>query len=213
MPIIKIKEKIVYFAHIPKCAGQSIENYFRAIGLPLAFLDEFHISKPSNPPWNKTSPQHITGDALARLFPKNFFDIHFTVVRHPYERLTSAFRFQKYVEKKIKQEESINSFVKNTLRSAAKKGNTFDNHFLPQLDFLMPGQTISFFKIEHGVARVKQFIDEIALTRSRGIDIGHSNKRTYPESDVDDISSLDMDSLEIVRGVYEQDFIKFTYNP
>ena len=28
MPIIKIKSDFIYFSHIPKCAGTSIENYF-----------------------------------------------------------------------------------------------------------------------------------------------------------------------------------------
>jgi hypothetical protein len=109
-------------------------------------------------------------------------------------------------------EERFSDFVKKTLEPASKAGNTFDNHFLPQLSFLMPGAHVRFFKLEYGMEGIKQFINGFISTSSNQIEIGHVNKRIYPKADIDDISALDDDSLEIVMNVYKQDFIKFNYS-
>ena len=99
MPIFRYSNKLIFFSHIPKCAGTSIESYCQKIGMKIAFLDNQNYLEylASNKAWNSSSPQHIPGYAIARLFPLNFFDAYFTVVRNPINRLKSAFKFQKYI--------------------------------------------------------------------------------------------------------------------
>ena len=85
-----------HFAHIPKCAGSSIEHYLENHNIKLAFLDRtFDAASKS---WNISSPQHIDGYSLSRLFPGDFFDLGFAISRDPITRFISAFKhhiFQK----------------------------------------------------------------------------------------------------------------------
>ena len=52
MPLAVIGDKVLYFAHIPKCGGSSVEAYLRAKGR--LFLVH---TRPQ--PWSKTSPDQL----------------------------------------------------------------------------------------------------------------------------------------------------------
>jgi hypothetical protein len=97
MPIVRFKNKIVYFSHIPKCGGTSVENFLKIItGTNLAFLNRnFYMDK--NRQWSVASPQHIPGKDVSKLFPITFFDEFFAVTRNPLNRFYSAFIFQKHI--------------------------------------------------------------------------------------------------------------------
>ena len=59
MPIVRVKNKVLYFAHVPRCAGSAIENYLRkeepyncagsvrAEGLGIALLKRFEGDDPN----------------------------------------------------------------------------------------------------------------------------------------------------------------------
>ncbi|MEL6934393.1 MAG: hypothetical protein AAFO17_15100 [Pseudomonadota bacterium] len=68
MPIIRIKGRPIFFAHVLKCAGTSIEKYLRARFGPLALLDRDYYDHPSRLRWSATSLQHIDVANLRRLF-------------------------------------------------------------------------------------------------------------------------------------------------
>lgn len=84
MPVVRYKDKICHFAHIPKCGGSSVEFYLKRSGAHVAFLDNSFVSSAKL--WNISSPQHVDGNSLSRLFPSSFFDFSFAVVRNPYTR-------------------------------------------------------------------------------------------------------------------------------
>ena len=87
MPFFRSGGDIIYFAHIPKCAGIAINSYLIQHFGPLAFLDRKFMHQPELERWTKSSPQHVPARVLDRYFPKDFFDKVFTVVRHPVDRL------------------------------------------------------------------------------------------------------------------------------
>lgn len=96
MPIVRVGDQLVYFAHVPKCAGTSVEEYLAARFGPLAFLDRAYPDRDGrDSAWNRTSPQHIDVATFERLFPADLFAASFTVVRHPANRLLSSYRFER----------------------------------------------------------------------------------------------------------------------
>ena len=68
MPFFRLRQQLVYFAHVPKCAGSSVEVYLQRRFGALAFRDQAHY-KDAGTRWTRTSPQHVTVAALPRLSP------------------------------------------------------------------------------------------------------------------------------------------------
>jgi hypothetical protein len=209
MPIVRFKNKNVYFSHIPKCAGTSIELFLiKSTGANLSFLDTNHY-KNTNEPWTKSSPQHITGNDLSRLFPLTFFDEFFTVTREPFDRFCSAFTFQKYITRRINHEIDINQFLSNLDEYKALLPGHFDNHFLPQNNFLYPGASYEIFKFENGMGGVKKYISSLFDVDVNNISIPHLFKQ---KSEIKlNIDKLNNQSKKIILEIYKLDFEKFNY--
>ena len=135
MPIVKIGSKIVNFIHIPKCGGTSIEDYLTKIdGSVIAFIDRDFASSEQS--WSNSSPQHIDGLSSGKLFPNDFFDTTFVVVRNPLERFWSAFNHNRLKTVGIKENQCPNEFVQDILQWRAWQRGWLDNHFLPQCEFI-----------------------------------------------------------------------------
>ena len=99
MPFFRAGPGIYFFAHVPKCAGSSVEDYLRdRFGRP-GFVDNRFVQRPEAERWTRTSPQHADWATVERLFGPDFFDGAFAVVRHPLSRAVSAYHFQVEVEK------------------------------------------------------------------------------------------------------------------
>ena len=101
MPIFRVGDRLHYFAHVPKCGGSSVERYLRARFGALAFVDSRHLDRPAALRWSRSSPQHLALSDFRRLVPSEWISSSFAVVRHPQNRLISAFRFQVEVERSI----------------------------------------------------------------------------------------------------------------
>ena len=210
MPIFRYRDKLILFSHIPKCAGQSVENYCKKIGMKIAFLDN-QFNKSSSLSWCINSPQHITGFALSRLFTNDFFDFSFAVVRNPIDRLRSAFKFQKYKERKIKKNLTLSNFIRSDLELSSRYIGYFDNHFLPQVDLLMNKNSYKIFKLEEGLLEVKKYIDDIFLTSNLNINMEHINSSKFDPNFIDEDNYIDDLSFEIIYSVYKKDFESFGY--
>ena len=207
MPVVRCKNQICHFAHIPKCGGSSIEIYMRSLGANLAFLDTGFFINPPSIRWNISSPQHIDGENLSRLFPPKFFDFSFAVVRNPYLRLFSAFNFQMFKENKIDKQMDINEFIHSELEHAAKGIGSYDNHFKSQSSFLMPKLEYDIFKLENGLSEVKRYLDKRFFGVPVSLGIPHENSGVK----VVKPPSLSKKSKNIVREIYKNDSANFKY--
>lgn len=209
MPIARIKNKTVYFSHIPKCGGTSVEDFLKLItGGELSFLDRKYYDNEKQK-WSISSPQHITGNDISKLFPINFFDVFFTVTRHPFDRFYSAFIFHKYYIKTIAKEIDVNHFVGNLVEYKALLPGQYDNHFLPQVNFLYPGAPYKAFKLENGLDNVKKYIGALIDIDVDNLSMPHKLKR--PKQLETNENTLDDNSKKIIKDVYKLDFEKFKY--
>ncbi|MFW2545257.1 sulfotransferase family 2 domain-containing protein [Primorskyibacter sp. 2E107] len=171
MPIVRIADKLVYFAHVPRAGGTSVERYLSARFGPLAFADSEFLSVPDSLRWTRSSPQHLDRAALSRLFPRGFFDASFAMVRHPHERLRSVFLRNRDIAKTIPENTEFHDWL-NTLPLPSYE---LDNHARPMLDFLPPGTRI--FRLEEGMDQVVDWLDDLAGDRDGPRQIGVFNSQ------------------------------------
>lgn len=87
MPLARIGAVTLFFVHIPKTGGTSVEAYLRAKGAALALHGQ-------GKGWSRVPVQHLHREAWAEIVPPGAYDAGFTVLRDPKERLISEFRMR-----------------------------------------------------------------------------------------------------------------------
>ncbi len=160
MPIVRINGRLVYYCHVPKAAGTAMEAYLRAQFGPLAFADEQFYDVDAPDRWTRSSPQHLDVESFGRLFPADFFDEVFAVVRDPVPRLVSAYKFQKLVEGLIPPETSFDAWALGLDRATIGQRFTLDNHLLPMHRLVPEGARI--FRMESGLGAVIDYLRGLA---------------------------------------------------
>ena len=211
MPFVNADGKWLLYCHIPKCAGSSVETYLTDRFGPLAFLDQKHTRRVSNKVWSKTSPQHIVWDDLAQLFPDEFFDAAFAIVRNPVARIVSSYKFQRDVERLISDDVSFSDWLAELPAVLAENPYQFDNHLRPQVDFMPPECAV--FHLEHGLESVVAYLDSVAGNEKGPRAIGkentsHRNAKAGIASEPIVPSAND---LEIIESLYRRDFEQLGY--
>lgn len=157
MPIARIAGKLVYFAHVPKCAGTSVEHYLIERFGPLGFLDWRYLDDAPEARWSRTSAQHVDAAMRERLMPAAFFAAEFAVVRHPIDRLLSVYRYQRDAEGEIPADLSFGDWLRGLDRLPR---HAFDNHARPMAELVPEGATV--FRIEDGLGRLVRWLDAMA---------------------------------------------------
>lgn len=202
MPVVRAKDKLFYFAHVPKCGGSSVDEYLlsRFGKENVGFLDSRFSAAQHVKSWNKTSPQHITYTHRQRIMPDTIFDFQFAVVRHPLRRMISMFHFnhrrlrglnfQSWMQK-LKKEQETNPYY-------------LDNHPRLMLEIIPPQSKI--FKLEDGLNDIPKWLDEQLGEKSvHNLNIGHANQG--PKNDM----TITDGDVEIVYNMYRKDYNHFGY--
>ncbi|MBN9669862.1 sulfotransferase family 2 domain-containing protein [Roseibium aggregatum] len=209
MPFVKHGSTLIFYAHIPKCGGTSIETYLQDRFGAVALLNRSLHGKPENQRWSKVSPQHLDWNSVKQILPEEMIDHAFAVVRHPIGRLVSAFQFQRDVELKIPKDVAFSSWLREVVQAPEDLWLKYDNHFLPQTRFLPPKCTI--FYMEHGLQYLVPYLDEILKTSDGPRVIPHENRSAASDSR-DKIVLSDQD-VEHIAKLYKTDFEKLGYDP
>ncbi len=210
MPFFRAGSGVYYFAHVPKCAGTSVEDYLRARFGRLAFLDDQFNSRTDLERWTRTSPQHADWAALKRLFGRDFFDGAFAVVRHPVARAVSVYHFQVEVEKNT--DISFADWLSDMQERHTRDPFLIDNHFRPQVDFLPDECTL--FHLEHGLDGIVPYLDQLTGDHNGPRGIGHTNMRDTRQG-ISRISRAKVgpDEIAILAEIYAIDFRRLGYRP
>lgn len=216
MALVRIGRNLVYFAHVPKCAGTAVERYLiqRFGRTALAFLDGAHYKRPAARRWSQSSPQHIDRASLARLFPPGYFDASFAVVRHPAERLRSVFLYQRDLEGRIARDRSFSDWLAALPDSWALDPWYLDNHTRPMVE-MIPDDT-RIFRLEAGLAPLVGWLDQLAGDRNgpREIGIRHTYRERLAATDSEPGPEVRLGDADLSRiaSLYAEDFARFGYD-
>jgi hypothetical protein len=211
MPIFRANEKLVLYAHVPKCGGLAVSWYLSERFGPIAFSDRKYLACDPRTLWSRTSPQHIDRASLARLFPDGFFDETFTIVRHPVARLVSAFHFQLEAEQRIPQDTTFSEWLEDIVERQAEDPFVFDNHVRPMDDIVPEGAHV--FHMEHGLDALVPWLDALTGTQDGPRAVPRINaKGSYAKVRAAPAVPSARDLDHIARH-YRRDFDRFGYVP
>ena len=207
MPIFVTSKKIIHFAHVPKTGGTSVEKYILStrVARP-AFLDYSFATHRAESPWNNSSPQHIDGASLRRLFPANFFTDYFAILRDPIKRFISAYLFQMNEPGSKLRQININEFIATYLEASFKRNGWCDNHFLPQRRFLHPeGNYKLFYLNSEAMKNVKAYLDELLEIPENFSQIPQA-MQSDRQSSINLKADLSSESINRLKIIYEEDY-------
>lgn len=215
MPFFRNGSRFLYFSHVPKCGGSSVEHYLEARFGNMGFCDRKFSQVPDAQHWVATPPQHVDWASLERLFPADFFDTVFAVVRHPVSRIVSCYHFQVEMEKRVSPDTSFSDWLRDQARAFAADPFIIDNHFRPQADFIPSREgACQIFHLEHGLEAVIPFVDAFAGDTAGPRFIGHENRRNGrngKEGPARVPVTPGPEDLELISGIYAADFERFGY--
>lgn len=214
MPIVRINGRLIYFAHVPKCAGSSVEIYLEKRFGTLAFKDSSFNSLPARRRWSKSSPQHVPLEALDRLFPAGFFDNAFALVRHPVDRLASAYLFQREIENTVPPDLPFADWIGEVHRRRSRSPFAYDNHVRPSVDFIPEDAAV--FRMEDGLGPVLDWLDAQAGDRGGPREIAAKNvlsDRLSHQKRPPVSFRVAPEERARIHGLYAADYERFGYDP
>lgn len=206
MPFFKLGSKLVYYAHVPKCGGSAVEHFIHDRVGKMAFVDSKYLSVPEVERWSKTSPQHINLAALERLIPLDFFDVSFTIVRHPVARVVSAYHFQMEKEKSISAQVDFSHWIEDLAESMEENPYIYDNHLRPMDDIVPQGAHV--FYLEHGLDVLVPWFDDLTGKKTAPRAVHRVNERKAGEAEKVKPTPSD---LSVIAELYSADFSRFGY--
>lgn len=212
MPLVRMGHRLIYFAHVPKCAGTAVERYLVERFGPLAFHDPKFGTIDPDARWSRTSPQHMPEATRLRILPDAFLDGIFTTVRHPVRRLRSVFLFQREVEGRIAADTDFSAWIKEIPGLLEDDPHIFDGHLKPMGDTVPEHATV--FRVEDGLEQVVAWIDRHAGTETGPRKIKAANvlsaRMAHAKRDVPDVAVTAQDR-RVIRQIYRDDFERFGY--
>ena len=132
---IKTNKKSIYFMHIPKCGGTTIDSIFLKLSLILGSFKFKRFKYPNLKDGNKFLLENI--DDVIPTFISGHLDYNFTknlknvfkctIVRNPLDRVLSHYKFHLFKLKKKPSEYSLVSYIKDEIDNY--RDNLVTRHF------------------------------------------------------------------------------------
>ncbi|SFH34775.1 sulfotransferase family 2 domain-containing protein [Sulfitobacter dubius] len=217
MPLLKINDKLLHFVHIPKTGGSCITSYLRAKG-PLALYSREPVE------WSKTTPQHMEAATQRMILPYGFCDHRFCILRDPFERLLSEYRYR---ATRINPPEALPEHIVpgDTLTVELDWGKEFcgtfdawvakvfadqiddpylsDNHIRPQAEFT--GPDVKIFLFEEGLEQVFRWVDHITQTDRAIVPLDRNSSVKFSiqmlEQTRESIESFYQEDLQLIHQI------------
>ncbi len=175
MPVIRMpNRKLLYFAHVPKCAGTAIEHYLTARFGRLGLLDPAFGRRSPADAWSLSPPQHMPEAIRRDLLPDALFDAVFATVRHPALRLRSVFLFQREVEKALPPTLKFETWLETLPRTLALDPYALHGHLRPMSEIVPHKSRV--FRMEDGFTSLVAWLDAEAGNEDGPREVGTANR-------------------------------------
>jgi len=214
VPVFSKGKSNIFFLHIPKSAGSTIEK----IGVDLGWKESFSIRGKSleEIKYYKASLQHLHAKPLESIFNFEQFDSIFTVVREPFSRFKSEYYWQK---SQGITELSVDDWVLDTFEKYGHNSYLYDNHIRPQVEFLLHGTQLQVFKLEAGgVESAKKIFSDLSEeplnvnSRAKRLTSVFAPQRKEKRSVKDpEIETKFTRHYERIVEFYKEDYSAFSY--
>lgn len=264
----KNENKKIYLTHIPKTAGTSLEeivyqaghkknkNYIIGIGYYKKFIKKniYHhknflkeeylkkfINYEDNGHWNMQFfhiPLSFWKDEILLRYKKEYHI--FCVVRNPYDRYVSDFKFWIKFYNDTKKEKNLEIIFKNLLKhleeiyennftlseenlnkicykllSTKKYYYSLDGHLIPQYKYVYTKINNKLIKITDNILRFENLENDFLKFKNKYLPLITNNaiKKTYIHKTDDIINKnlLNKVSRELIYKYYKNDFLIFKY--
>ena len=176
MPLLEANGRRLFFAHIPKTGGTSVEAYMATKG------QVSMVSRGRPLPGEPVTAQHYHRDLYLPKLTDTRVDAWFAILRDPVERLISEYRFRlrrsaglHALDPRIwfgrwpvkvdgrSRRLTFEEWVEAVLSACEVNPFVNDNHIRPQSDFVCEDMTL--FVFERGLQQVFEWIDQQTGTR------------------------------------------------
>lgn len=204
MPAFRHDGRLYYFAHVPKCAGTTIERHLEERFGSLELLGPTSV--------RGVSPQHWTWPEAEAAFAPEEIVYSFAVVRHPVSRFVSEFNMRMaQVNPPFPREIGLSDFARWVESRLGKFPSLLDNHLRPQTDFLGPDTRI--FRLEDGLDSVLAWLDSHFPGADPAVGLAHERHRPDATADLFEEVEQGLDQHVIARlqRIYARDFARLGY--
>jgi hypothetical protein len=196
MPLFRHAEKVILFVHIPKTGGSTVEDVLRASGAKQA------LKAPKSVGFSHSTPQHMHWEVTRRWIPRHFYNYSFAIVRNPFARLASEYRWREKFAKSPRP--SFDRWVELQFRKYVDDPFILDNHIRPQHEFV--GERVQVFRLENGLDKPLR----ACLTRL-GLPAKPESIPRANQSKSDTIGASPA-TIERIAEFYADDFVTFGYS-
>ena len=201
MPFVNANGKNIFFAHVPKTGGSSVEDYlYRRFG-PLSIIDKNKREGVRGTGLIVPST-HLTTVDLAELLPRDLAH-SFTVVREPMARMMSEYRYQSGVSRMSRM--GFSTWLHIMIAAAQIEPRVYENHIRPQSDLVPEGCEI--FRLEDSFDPVISWLDTVTGSTEPEINVGHLLKRKH------ETITPSRQDVDLVTRYYAIDYERFGYQP
>jgi hypothetical protein len=222
------REHACLFVHIPKTAGQSIEQFFMDnLGLSWeSDRDHLLLGNNSDPSRGTEKLSHLSADEYVRcgyLTAAEFNQLYkFSFVRNPWERIVSEYRYRNYFHHR-----SFRDFLLNRL--PARSWDDKYRHIMPQYDLLHDEQGQLLVDFVGRFETLQSDFDQVCIQLGiKDSELPHRNKSNKKsrnlkrslrnwiymngENSKDTyLEFYDAETIEIVGNLYRKDIDAFAY--
>lgn len=153
MPLYRHGLNIVFFVHIPKTGGTSIEHALRSAGAAEA------LRFKGKRDFSRSTLQHMHASVYLDALREDFYDWTFSVVRNPFDRFASEYKM-KVLD--AGGTDDVESWAETNFTRYAEYNYTRDNHVRPQEQFITTRTDI--FRFEDGLDQpIRAAVDQLGL--------------------------------------------------
>lgn len=181
------------FLHIPKTGGSSVEQLLKLNASGGYLYSTKQLQR-------LCTPQHLHRQVLTAMFDDP--DIaSFTLVRNPYLRLISEYKYQIKRGMFKRDELSFDQFITSRLSAYSQDPYAYDNHFRPMQEFILP--TTRVFKLEQDIDKLEDYLSSFL---KKTVCLPHIN-----QASLNGELEVSQATLDLILHTYECDFAAFDY--